>query len=86
MKSVFVIATATIFLTGALAHADYQCQSVPQGSTLSVKVQQYPNRVGTDTEILLQTAFGSGRPAQLFLPPLYWYSPNASVAFIVLEN
>lgn len=54
MKKAFAITTSAILLSGTLAHADYQCQSLPQGSTLSVKVQQYPNRVGTDTEVLLQ--------------------------------
>lgn len=51
MKKVFI--TATVFLSGTLAHAGYLCQSVPPGSTLTVQ-EAPPNELGTDTQILLQ--------------------------------
>lgn len=54
MKKTIIATTTVMFLSGALAHAGYVCQSVPQGTTLTVQEQKSPNRVGTDTEILLQ--------------------------------
>ena len=54
MKKTLIAAAAAIFLTGTLAHAGYQCQSVPEGATLTVQEQKSPNRIGTDTEIFLQ--------------------------------
>lgn len=54
MKKTMIVTTTAMFLSGTLAHAGYQCQSVPQGATLTVQMQKSPNRVGTDTEIFLQ--------------------------------
>jgi len=54
MKKVLLMTTATLTLSGALAHAGYLCQSVPQGATLKVHVQDWPTRAGVDTNLELQ--------------------------------
>lgn len=54
MKKTTIATAAVVLLSGALAHAAYQCQSVPQGATLTVLEQKQPTRLGTDTQILLQ--------------------------------
>lgn len=54
MKKVWIAATATLLLSGALAHAGYSCQSVPQGATLKVSVQKWATRTGVDTHLELQ--------------------------------
>lgn len=55
MKKTVIATTTAMFLSGALAHAGYLCQSVPQGATMTVDTQvSFPNRTGTDTEISLQ--------------------------------
>lgn len=52
MKTI-ITTIASVFFTGALAQADYQCYTIPAGVTLTTVNHQF-TRISTDTASIIQ--------------------------------